>query len=182
MKIIALPHSARFHPLAEWVRGSDCQCQSHQDLGFNPGLPSYSGIWGAADEAALKLVECSMYTYKIPNTSLLSFSLSNKTFFLALLPRLHSSFFIFSCTLSLSEGPQYLAYYSSFCFFSSLLADLFTNFRRLTIFFRNWRILKQYNRYWNMFSFWYCVAYGSEEMAEFETAQMMDTPTEVCLE
>jgi hypothetical protein len=44
IKIIALPHSARFHPLAEWVRGSDCHCQSHQDLGFDPGLPSYSGI------------------------------------------------------------------------------------------------------------------------------------------
>jgi hypothetical protein len=43
--------------LAEWVvRAPDCQCQSCNNLGFDPSILRHSRIWEAADEAALNKV------------------------------------------------------------------------------------------------------------------------------
>ncbi len=38
------------------VRASDCQCTSCNGPGFDPSIRRHSGIWGAADEAVLKIV------------------------------------------------------------------------------------------------------------------------------
>jgi len=49
------------------VRASDCQCRSHNSPGFNPSILRHSGIWGAADKAALnkvlfkKVFKCIFY-------------------------------------------------------------------------------------------------------------------------
>ncbi len=38
------------------VRASNCQCSSCNGPGFDPSIRRHSGIWGAADEAVLKIV------------------------------------------------------------------------------------------------------------------------------
>ncbi len=39
------------------VRTSDCQCTSCNGPGFDPSIRRHSGIWGAADEAVLNIVQ-----------------------------------------------------------------------------------------------------------------------------
>jgi hypothetical protein len=39
------------------VRASDCQCTSCNGPGFYPSIRRHSGIWGAADEAVLNIVQ-----------------------------------------------------------------------------------------------------------------------------
>jgi hypothetical protein len=39
------------------IRVSDCQCSSCNGPGFDPSIRRHSGIWGAADEAVLNIVE-----------------------------------------------------------------------------------------------------------------------------
>jgi hypothetical protein len=39
------------------VRASDCQCTSCNGPGFDPSIRRHSGIWGAADETVLNIVQ-----------------------------------------------------------------------------------------------------------------------------
>ncbi len=39
------------------VRASDCQCTSCNGPGFDPSIRRHSGIWGAADEAVLNIIQ-----------------------------------------------------------------------------------------------------------------------------
>jgi hypothetical protein len=56
------------------IRASGCQCRSRNYPGFDPSILRHSGIWGAAKEAVLNIVQISDPCVAVVNSTLLEYS------------------------------------------------------------------------------------------------------------
>ncbi len=66
------------HQTIRIVRASDSQCQSHSSPGFNPSILRRSGIWEAADEAALNKAQPTMEVLSVTSQLFLAASTSQQ--------------------------------------------------------------------------------------------------------